>query len=384
MEGDIRIGIAGAGFTGKQHTEALRRIPGLRVVALADEDPAALQANAAALGIEKAYTSVSEMIETASLDVLHNCTPNAYHAAINRQAMEKGLHVFCEKPLATTIADADALVALAKEKNLAAGVNFNYRSNAMVQEMAQRLQKGEAGRPLLVSGHYMQDWLMKDTDYSWRLDEAVGGPSRAVADIGSHWFDTAEAVLGHPIVRVFAKLFTAWPTRKKPTAALETFAKAGAGATEEVPTRTEDGGTILIEFEGGLPGSLLLSQISGGYKNDLSLCVSASNASLRWEQELPDRLFVGTQQSTETLHCAPGAVHPEVARYATLPAGHVTAWSDALRNNIREFYTALRAGTYAAPAQSYATFHSAAHIMRIVDACLESNKTQAWVDVDPR
>lgn len=377
----LSIAVVASGFSAQQHVEAIRRLPGLHVVALCDPNLENLKEKASALGIERIFSDYREMLDTVQVDVLHNCTPNAYHYSINKYAMERGVHVYCEKPLAVTFEQGANLEALSKKTNLAAGVSFNYRGAAMVQEMRQRIACGDAGRMFLIRAQYLQDWLLYDTDYSWRLDEEEGGPSRAVADIGSHCLDTIQCIAGQRITAVCANLFTAHAVRKKPIDARETFSKL-EGVTHDVRVSTEDGGGILFRLEDGLTGVLTVSQVSAGHKNDLRIGVDCANYSMEWQQENADRLILGTRTGgTETLYASPGALSPQAARYAQLPAGHAMGWSDMLKNSIREFYTALRCESYRQGSQTYATFSDGVYIMKLVDACLQSNRTGKWIEL---
>ena len=379
---EFQVAVVGSGFTGSQHVEAVRRIPGTRVVALADPNQEALREKAQALGIEHIFSDYREMLEAVKPDVIHNCTPNGFHFEINQYAIEHGVHVYCEKPLAATLEQCAQLAELSRQRQVACGVNFNYRNNAMVQEIRARVLSGETGRLFHVTGRYLQDWMMLDTDYNWRLSEQDGGKSRAIADIGSHWFDTAQYATGKKITEVYAKLFRVFETRKKPLARVETFQTAQDGGYEPVAIHSEDGAFILVRFEDGTPGQLVVSQVDAGHKNDLRLELAAQRCSLEWRQERADLLQIGTRDlGTTTLHASPGALHPEAARYAGLPAGHSTAWSDAFRNGIGEFYTALRNGSFHNPVQSYATFEDGYAIMKLVDACLESDRRDAWVKI---
>ncbi len=375
-----KIAVIATGFTGQQHTEAVRRIPGNEVVALVDANPAALAAKAKALGVEKTYTDYKQMIEEVHPDVVHNCTPNGLHYEINKYVIEHGIHIYCEKPLAITVEQGEELVRLAEKHHVAAGVNFNYRNNAIVQEMKERVRNGSVGRVFHVTGQYMQDWMMLDTDYNWRLTSDMGGASRTVADIGSHWFDTSQYVMGQKITAVRAVTLTVHPFRKKPARTVETFQTAEAGEYELVPITSEDAAFIQVKYEDGTFGTVNLSQVSGGHLNDLRLEIAGEKCSMEWKQETPDHLFVGTREfGTQILRSAPGTLSGDAVRYATLPGGHPVAWTDALRNGIREYYTSIENGTYGQTGQTYATFADGVQIMKLVEACMESAKTGEWV-----
>ena len=364
----LKVGIIGLGLIGKQHAEAIARIPGVELVAITEYNSELLSAQQRYLGV-KAYHDYKSMIDNEKLDVIHNCTPNVLHYEINKYALEKGIHVYSEKPLAISVEQGEELSRLAKSKGLVNGVNFNYRNNAMVQDMKARMQKKDAGRCLLIHGHYLQDWLLYDTDSNWRLSTKEGGTSRALADIGSHWFDTVQVVTGKKVTAVCAQNFIAHPVRKKPV----------EGQWVEYPVETEDGGMIFFEMEGGIRGSVLISQVSAGYKNQLFISVDCEKYSMRWDQEQSDRLLIGTRESGITEHFAsPDSVDEDAKRYATLPSGHPVGWADAFTNGIREFYRSIFDGSYKNTDPTYSDFESATYIMKIIDACLKSNKTGGW------
>ncbi len=377
-----KIAVIAAGFTGEQHTEAVRRIPGNEVVALVGTDLKALTAKAKVLGVEHVYTDYKKMIEEIRPDVVHNCTPNGLHYEINKYVMEQGIHIYSEKPLAVTVKQGEELLRIAEEKHVAAGVNFNYRNNAIVQEMKERVKNGSVGRIFHVTGQYIQDWMMFDSDYNWRLTADMGGASRTIADIGSHWFDTVQCVLGKKITAVCAEMLTVHPFRKKPKKEVKTFEQAESGSYELVPVDSEDAAFIMVRFEDETIGTVNLSQVSGGHLNDLRLEVSGEKCSLEWQQQNPDTLVVGTRgNGLQILRAAPGTLSGSAVRYATLPGGHPVGWSDALRNGIREYYASIEAGTYSQTGQAYATFADGVQIMKLVEACMESAKIGKWVNV---
>ncbi len=379
---EVRIAVIASGFTGQQHIEAVRRLPHTNVVALVDANPTMLAKKAKDLGVAHTFTDYKEMIEVIKPDVVHNCTPNHMHYEINKYVIEKGVHIYCEKPLATTAAECAELVRLAEEHGVACGVNYNYRNNAMVQEMRMRVKNNDIGRIFHITGSYQQDWLMYETDFNWRLASDKDGKSRAVADIGTHWFDMAQHITNKKIVKVYAKLFTALPTRKKPLTQTETFQTEQSAAYEEVSIRSEDGGFILVEFEDCTMGQLLVSQVAAGHKNDLRIEISGERYSMNWEQERADRLQIGKRsEGTTQLYACAASVHEEIERYATLPAGHAVAWSDAFRNGIGEYYASIHNGTFKETVQPYANFVDGYRSMQLAEACLLSNEEDRWVAV---
>ena len=166
-------------------------------MALAEVDEARARAKCDELQIPRSYGDYRALIADPEVEVVHNCTPNAVHFEISKAVLAAGKHVVSEKPLARNSQESRELVALAKQAGVVNAIHFNYRNYPLVQQMRAMVQEGELGRLFLLHGTYLQDWLLLETDYNWRI-EAGEGESRAVADIGSHWFDTVGFVTGDP------------------------------------------------------------------------------------------------------------------------------------------------------------------------------------------
>ena len=211
----IRAGIIGTGFIGKLHIEAIMRIPGSTITAVCHHSGERLNAVKEQFNITRGYEDWRDLIDDPNVDVVHNCTPNHLHDEINRAAIMAGKHVYSEKPLSLNASNAFELYRLACEKGVAHGVNHQYRLNAAVQEMRERINGGECGRILFVRGHYLQESHAQKTDYSKRLIPETS-PARALADIGTHWVDTVYCVTGKRIASVYADMHTHHPVRIDP------------------------------------------------------------------------------------------------------------------------------------------------------------------------
>lgn len=271
--GDIKVGVIGTGFSAMAHIEALQRVPSVQVVAIASSRLSHAEEAAARYRIPMYYGDAMELIQDPDIDVVHNCTPNHLHYTFNKAALLAGKHVLSEKPLSVTVEESDELQKLAREKGLVAGVAFIYRHYPLVEEIKQQIASRTYGKPHYVLGGYLQDWLLYETDYNWRMDSRLNGPSRAVADIGSHWCDTVQYVLGTRIVSVFADLGIVHPVRYKPKDERATFTNAAPKPEdcERVEVDTEDFGSILVRFEDGTKGVFCISQVSPGRKTS---CIS--------------------------------------------------------------------------------------------------------------
>lgn len=375
-----QVGIIGTGFIGKQHIEAIGRIPGVSVKAVSDTNEKEGRRVKEQFAIKDFYQDYRELLKDPEIDVIHNCTPTFMHYTINRDAILAGKHIYCEKPLTMTKQEAAELVALAEEKSIIGAVNFNYRNNVMVHEMKARIEKGKIGTPFMVYAEYLQDWLLYDTDYDWRMDPEMGGVSRAVADIGSHCFDTMEYVLGRKIVSVYARLINIYPVRKKAAISGETFTHTKNGGNTEVCVPSEDAAFIMAEFEGGIHGLINLSQVCAGMKNGMSICVSGSQSSLRWRQERADHLWVGHRDSgNEDVYAASQFLEAEAGMFTSLPAGHPVGWADAFCNGIRDFYACLNKEKNR---YGYADLKDGLRIMKVIEACVRSSRENKWAAVE--
>jgi predicted dehydrogenase len=307
---------------------------------------------------------------------VHICTPNDLHAPLAEAALHAGKHVVCEKPLATTAAEAERLVEAAERSGRVATVPFVYRYNAVVFEARARAAEGELGALHVVHGGYLQDWLSSPEDDNWRVDPARSGASRAFADIGSHWCDLMEFVTGARIAAVCAQTATVVPER-----ADRGHAPAFAARLEGGPRRavvTEDLATVLFRADGGVVGTMLVSQVSPGRKNHLHLEVAGERASLRFEQESPETLWVGRRERNETVWRDPEGLHPSAARVTTLPPGHAEGYTGCFEAFVADTYAAIGG----AEPDGLPRFADGARAARIVDAVVASARAgAAWVEV---
>lgn len=380
----VRSAIIGGGFIGKQHVEAVRRLGFVEVVAVADTTLDRARSFAADLFLERAYGDYAELLAAPDIEVIHNCTPNQLHYAINRTALEAGKHIISEKPLAMTSAETASLLQIAQHHNRLAAVNFNHRGYPMIQQARALVANGSLGKVQLLHGAYLQDWLLYATDWNWRLDPAVGGASRAVADIGSHWADLVQHVTGQRITRVFADLATVLPFRKRPLVAAQTFGSSPQDEeSEEVAITTEDYATVIFATDHGARGTFTVSQVSAGHKNNLTFEINGTGASVRWDGDAPNELWFGQRDKPNALLTKdPSAVAPSVQPFTHLPGGHPEAWPDALKNVMGQMYNAALEGrTAPTTADAFAGFADGHRAALLVDAVLTSAQRQAWVDV---
>ena len=374
--------VVGTGFIGPAHIEALRRI-GVEVTGLVERDPATAAAKAAELGVRQGYASLEAALADPEVDAVHLAVPNHLHAPCARLALAAGKHVLCEKPLAMTSAESAELAGLARRSGLVAAVNYNLRFYPLVHEARELVRGGRLGRPFLIHGSYLQDWLLYDTDWSWHLEPKEGGTLRVVADVGTHWLDMVSFITGLRVEAVLADLATLHPIRHKPTGPVETFAGTGKAAADTVPVAitSEDAATILLRFEGGARGTLLVSQSSPGRKNALRFEIGGSQAALAWDSEQPNQLWLGHRsEPNQIIVKDPSLLSPAAARIAGFPGGHQEGYGDTLKQMFARFYGYIQAGDFAAP-RDFPTFEDGHTEMLLCDALLQSARTGTWVEV---
>jgi predicted dehydrogenase len=383
----IGMGLVGAGFVGPHHIDAVRRLGYVDVVAVAGSTEASARKKADSLGVPKSYASFEALLDDPDIQVVHNATPNYLHFPVNAAAIAKGKHVVSDKPLAMTAAEAKTLLDQATKAGIVHAVTFNYRGNPLVQQARHLVARGDLGKPNFVHGHYLQDWLVKDTDYSWRLEPDKGGASSALGDIGSHWCDLAQHVSGLRIAEVLADITTVIPKRKRPRGSREAFqAATGQEDYELVDIKVEDLASVLVRFEGGAKGAFSVGQVCAGHKNDVVLEVCGSTASLKWRQEHQNELWFGHRDTAnQILQKDPSLMDAEVRGYAHLPGGHQEAWADAFSNLMRDIYGFIAAGKRPGDAHppAFATFEDGYRANVIVEASLASAKNgSVWTKVN--
>ncbi|MCU1557394.1 MAG: gfo/Idh/MocA family oxidoreductase [Microbacteriaceae bacterium] len=356
----VRAGFIGGGFMTAVHSRAVRAVGAVpQGVASSSAEGAAVAA--ARLGIARSYPSPEELIADPDIDVIHVCTPNATHAGYALAAIAAGKHVVCEKPLATSAADADGMVAAVAAAGVTATVPFVYRFHPMAREARARVAAGELGTLLSIDGAYLQDWLLLSGDDNWRVDASLGGPSRAFADIGSHLCDLVEFVTGDRITRLVATTRTFFPSRATST-----------------DITTEDAVAIVVATAGGALGTLLISQVAPGRKNRLAIEIAGTAESIGFDQEQPETLWLGRREGSQLIMRDGATLHPDAARLSVLPPGHPLGYQDAFTAFVRDSYAAIEGE---AP-DGLPRFEDGARAARLTEAVLESAAEGRWVELE--
>ncbi len=329
----------------------------------------------AKLGLAQArvYSSYLRMAEferrlspRKRIDAVVVTTPNHLHAEVAEAFLRIGIHVVCDKPLATSVPEAEGLCGIVEEGGPLLFVTYNYSGYPMVKEARARIQQGELGRIRKVVGRYHQGWLSQSIEKegqkqaSWRQDPDFAGPSSAIADIGSHLHQLARYVTGLPIK-----------------------ALAADAASVVDGRRLEDDAVLLTRFPGGVRGVYSVSQVAAGEENDLSLSVYGSHGALKWRQETPGRLIVSSLDGPWRFLSKGTAGLSSAALAATrLPPGHPEGFISAFANLYRAIGRRIGArisGVQPRPEEEDAPDHrDGLRGARFVELALKAARSGAW------
>ena len=371
----LGIAIVGTGMIAAVHRRAAL-LAGADVRGVAASSPQRAQEVAQAWNVPRAYRDIEEVIADPQVQVVHVCTPNHLHRAMAQAALQAGKHVVCEKPLATTLADAQALAKLAASTGLIATVPFVYRYHPVVREARARIAAGDIGPLHLIHGSYLQDWLLDPASNNWRVDPALGGTSRVFADIGSHWCDLVEWVSGQRFAEVSAAFATVIAERGAEGA--ESFSTPSAGGTMQ-PVTSEDVAAALFRTGAGNLASLTVSQVSAGRHNRLWFEIDGAKASVAFNQEDAERLWIGRpDQREETFVRGPGAGSAEQRRLSVLPPGHAQGYGHCFEAFVADSYRAIEGER----PQGLPTFEDGLRSALIVDRVIASARSRAWSTID--
>jgi predicted dehydrogenase len=375
----IGTAVIGTGFIGGVHIQTLRRL-GVNVTGVLGSSPDRGADRAAELCVPKAYASLNELLADDTVDVVHVTSPNHAHYPQVKAILAAGKNVVCEKPLAMTSEQSAEMVELAKASGKVAAVCYNVRFYALNQQARGMVEAGDLGDIRLITGHYHQDWLAKETDWNWRLESEMGGELRSVGDIGTHWVDLTSFITGLKAEAVFAELSTFFPERQKPVGPVETFSSA-VGKTQTAKVDTDDAAMIIIRYANGARGVMSTSQVNMGRKNSLQWDIAGSKASAAWDNETPDHLFIGHRdEPNQTLMRDFGLMNAKGTAAAALPPGHVEGFADSFFGLFRAVYSDVASGRRR-PDSTWATFEDGHYEMQFCDAVLRSAREGRWVNL---
>ena len=373
----IRLGMVGGGndaFIGAVHRIASRIDDRYELVAGAlSSTPERAQASGAALGLpaDRTYDDFKQMaIREARLkngiEAVAIVTPNHVHYAAAREFLKRGIHVICDKPLTSTLADAKKLVKAAESSDALFVLTHNYTGYPMVRQAREMVAAGDIGKVRVVQVEYPQDWLSEEQDFkqaAWRTDPERSGAGGSTGDIGTHAHNLACFVTGLRVESLAADLQAFVSGRK-----------------------LDDNGHVMLRFSGGARGMLWCSQVAPGNENALRLRVYGEKGGLEWAQENPTNLWFTPLGEPKRLITRNGAgAGAAAARMSRIPPGHPEGYLEGFANIYSEAAEAIEAkrqGKALSPDVVYPTIQDGLRGMHFVDACVRSSaRNAAWVDL---
>ena len=388
----LRVAMVGHAFMGAAHSQAWRTAPHFfdlpltpELAVLGGRDAERTTAAAARLGWAEIETDWRRIIERDDIDLIDICTPGDTHAEIAIAALEAGKHVLCEKPLANTVAEAEAMTAAA-ERAQAHGVRtmvgFTYRRVPAISLARQLVAEGRVGEVRHVRAQYLQDWLADpESPLTWRMDKEKAG-SGALGDIGAHVIDLTQFITGERIVELTGRLETF--VKERPYPAAETAGTLGGGgaSTERGPVTVDDAASFLATFSDGAMGVFEATRFATGRKNAIRIEINGSKGSLAFDFEDMNVLeYFDATGDDETAGfrriLATEASHPYVA--AWWPPGHGLGYEHGFTHQVVDLVRAIGAGTDPHP-----TFADGLQVQRVLAAVETSSDTRTWQEIPQR
>lgn len=371
-----RIALIGTGMIASAHLRAARAL-GAEVIGILGSRPERSVQVARQWRIPTGYPDLDALILERP-DVVHVCSPNNSHAFYAEALIRAGIHTVVEKPVATTLRDAELLAVLAAKNDVVVTVPYIYRYHPLVREIRARRIAGEFGDIALVHGSYLQDWLLSPNTTTWRVNPVEGGSSRAFADIGTHWCDLAEFVSGEKFLRLSAITSITHPTRPRhSTTSFSGAVSSDNQQPEHVAVRTEDIAVVNFETARHIPATTVISQVSAGRKNRLWLEIDGTTGSAVFDQENPETIWLGRENETVLLHRGETDARPEQARFNHVPAGHPQGWTDAFTAFIHDTYLAVSGDL----PEGLPTIEDGLRSIQLIDAVLTSAQSRQWVSI---
>lgn len=389
--GRLRVAMVGHGFMGAAHSQAWRTAPRFfdlgvepEMAVVVGRDAERVEAARRQYGWQAASTDWRQVVEDPDIDVVDVVSPGSSHVEVAIAALEAGKHVLCEKPLANTVAEAEAMTAAAEaaaERGVRAMVGFSYRRVPAIALARQLVQAGRLGTVRQVRALYLQDWLAdEDGPMTWRLDKALAG-SGSLGDIGAHAIDLVEHVTGAHLSTVSGTLETF--VHERPLMA-EGVGLSGTASSERGQVTVDDAAFFLGRLSGGAAegaiGTFEATRYATGRKNGLTLEVSGSEGAIQFDLESMNelRLYETSAPAGEQGFRRILVTEPEHEYMAAWwPTGHLIGYEHTFSHQVADFVRAVVAGTDPSP-----SFADGLHVQRVLDAVERSaSDGSAWTAI---
>lgn len=359
----MKTAIWGAGYIACTHAEALLAA-GIDIAAVVDVNEEKAKAFAAQYQIEK-WGRDSSLLLADEIRTVHVCTPPNLHYDMVMMLLEHGKNVLCEKPLCFENGQAEKLAKKAKECGVVCAINYNVRFHMACQKARKLVDSESFGRVNLIHGSYLQEFHAFPAPVDWRYHTELAGRMRAVTEIGTHWVDIAQYISGQKITALSANFGNFYPERYVEAGMMYPDSDHGR-RQERMNVSSEDAAAVNLKFENGAIGTVLLSEVSQGRVNRISLEVTGEKMNLWWNSE--DNNILNTAVKGN-------GVNSEIFAFGN-------GFMDTFRELVKAFYKDVKAGCVS-DSPVYSTFEDGKDIVKICNAMLQSADSDGkWVSVE--
>jgi predicted dehydrogenase len=382
----LNIGIIGGGLIGRTHTVGYHMMKAffaeetrdVHLRMIAERDDAFAKETAERFGIPEWTGNWKELVSSDAIDLVFVCVPNDMHREIALETIARGKHIFCEKPLARTAAEAKEIVDAVERAGVTHGIGFNYRKAPAVLLIKRWIKAGQLGKLVGFRGSFVQDWGLDETGaLSWRFNKKIAG-SGSLGDLGSHVLDMARFLVGE-ISHVAGLLST--HITERPIGAGGLGHKAGSGAVQMGKVDVDDICDVLLQFENGAQGSLVASRLASGKKNHFDFEIYGMKGAVYFDWERPNEVLLSTydtpnERSGFTRVLTGGFDHPYGESLWPIP-GMGIGFGETFAVEMYEMLKAVEEGGSASP-----NFHDGLKINKLCDAIQKAANTKSWVAVE--
>ena len=369
-----RVALIGTGGIAHVHVRLIHELGG-ELVAVCGRTLGA----ATAFGHAPAYDDPARMLREISPDIVHVCSPHHLHAEHSITALTAGAHVLCEKPMATSVDDANRMIEAAARANRIGAIAYTYRGYPLIEVLRAKIAAGTLGKLRRVGGCYLSQDVFAAEKYVWMFSPGTTGASYALMDLGVHWLNLVEYVTGERITEITAQFSTHQPERIW-------HGTPGEGA-EPPGTRTEDGGIrvrhtledqadLLIRLSNGAAGSATISGVAPGHPNTITLSLDGAARGADWHQQDPNVWIERSPAGNTTIQRTPEALPADLSWMSKLPAGHAEGYIDAFRNIIAQSWSAMRGEPV-----TYPSFADGLRGLHLIEAAIQSATDRRTIQV---
>jgi predicted dehydrogenase len=378
-EDRLRVGVLGVGGIGETHFEAIKRVGGVDVVAVARRDEDWVRDYAARHDVPKAYTNWRDLIEDEAVQVVVVCTPNNQHYEHVSYALEKNRYVVVDKPLAIGLDQTGGLLRAAKEKKLGHAITYNHRFLPLIFQMREMIRRGELGRITYIKAHALGDFMLAIGEAApdhWRMRPETVGLSRTLSTMGGHLLDLLYFITGQRIGEVFADFGYVDPNRKPVAFDGEKIAVGDEG-------QMEDHVGLLVRLGDGTKGSVVLSEAAPGHKVEVFLEIIGTKQCVSWNIQKINEMWIGRMSEPNgVIYKGFDLLHPEAQAVCAPPAWGQDGFSESFRQLYASIFQSFREKRHLQGVRpDFADFSDGHYMEMMLRAMMRSSRTDAWQTV---